>query len=154
MLVRDAEIPRPPPRLLAELLKRRLLRRRDARKALPLAVNRNVYHGLGLVRWDSFFGLDRSIGAVLGGVLFEAIRNVPVPLVAPEQALEVCAALGAVDGIGQLRRQQLDVAALEVGYLELPPVEPHEVPDAVGRCRRFTRLEHRVALGHLLVRRR
>ena len=55
-----------------------------------------------------------------------------VPLVAPEQVLEVCAALGAVDGIGHLRRQQLDVAALEVGYLELLPVEPHEVPDAVG----------------------
>ena len=62
MLVRDAEVPRPPPRLLAELLKRRILRRRNARKALPLAVNRNVYHGLGLVRWDRFFGLDRFIG--------------------------------------------------------------------------------------------
>ena len=334
MLVRDAEVPRPPPRLLLELLQRRLLRRRDAREPLPLAVNRNVYHGLGLIRWDSFFGLDRFIGAVFGGgftqfiqlilrdeaviiykpchalthfgpaqvndafhsthgdvhrlvrvmsicrsklvkrhvvdmrrdicfgaqvavparercvyvrvgnagfwfvrsqelfapvrrrdddvmllakhfhvfaqlgngkgkylfvailcglktqqpgylggivavgshyipvlhrdervevfrldlvvLMFgaQAIRNVPVPLVAPEQALEVCAALGAVDGVGQLRRQQLDVAALEVGYLELPPVEPHEVPDAVGRCRRFARLEHRGALGHLLVRRR
>ena len=62
MLVRDAEVPRSPPRLLAELLKRRILRRRNARKALPLAVNRNVYHGLGLVRWDRFFGLDRFIG--------------------------------------------------------------------------------------------
>ena len=45
MLVRDAEVPRPPPRLLLELLQRRLLRRRDAREPLPLAVNRNVYHG-------------------------------------------------------------------------------------------------------------
>ena len=63
MLVRDAEVPRPPPRLLLELLQRRLLRRRDARKALPLAVNRNVYHGLGLVGWHRFFGLDRFIGS-------------------------------------------------------------------------------------------
>ena len=167
MLVGDAEVPRPPPRLLAELLKRRLLRR-DARKPLPLAVNRDVCHGLGLVRWDRFFGLDRFIGAVLGGFshraallkpgaydgFFQAIRNMPVPLVTAEQALEVCAALGAVDGIWHLRRQQLDVSALEVGYLELPPVEPHEVPYAVGRGRRFAQLEHRGALGHLLVRRR
>ena len=132
MLVRDAEVPRPPPRLLAELLQRRILRRRNARKALPLAVDRDVYYGLSLIGLNWFFGLDRFIGDVFGGALFEAIRNMPVPLVAQEQALEVCAALGAVDGIGHLRRQQLDVAALEVGYLELPPVEPHEVPDAVG----------------------
>ena len=64
--------------------------------------------------------------------MFEVVCNMPVPLVAAEQALEVRPVFGAVDGIGHLRRQQLDVAALEVGYLELPPVEPHEVPDAVG----------------------
>ena len=70
MLVGDAEVPCPTPRLLLELLQRRLLRRRDARKALPLAVNRDVYHGLGLVGWHGFFGLNRFIGAVLGGFLF------------------------------------------------------------------------------------
>ena len=132
MLVRDAEVSRPPPRLLAELLKRRILRRRNARKALPLAVNRNVYHGLGLVGWHRFFGLDRFIGTVLGGVLFEVVCNMPVPLVTPEHALEVCAALGTVDGVGHLRRQQLDVAALQIRYCVLSSVEPHEIPDAVG----------------------
>ena len=62
MLVHDAEVPRPPPRLLAELLQRRLLRRRDARKALPLAVDRDVYGGLGLAGGNGFFELDRFIG--------------------------------------------------------------------------------------------
>ena len=62
MLVRDAEVPCPPPRLLAKLLQRRLLRRRDARKALPLAVDRDVYGGLGLAGGNGFFGLDRFIG--------------------------------------------------------------------------------------------
>ena len=64
--------------------------------------------------------------------MYEVVRNMPVPLVTPEHALEVCAALGTVDGVGHLRRQQLDVAALQIRYCVLSSVEPHEIPDAVG----------------------
>ena len=49
MLVRDAEVPRPAPRLLAELLQRRVLSRLYVREALPLSVDRDVYGRLGLV---------------------------------------------------------------------------------------------------------
>ena len=57
--------------------------------------------------------------------MFEVVRYMPVPLVAPEHTLEVCSALGAVDWVWQLWREQFDIAALEVSYLELAPVEPH-----------------------------
>ena len=45
MVVGDAEVPRPTPRLLAELLQRRILSRLYVRKARPLAVQRDVYGG-------------------------------------------------------------------------------------------------------------
>ena len=102
MVVGDAEVTRPAPRLLAELLQRCVLSCLYVLKALPLAVDRDVYGGLGLTGGGGFFGRNSCDGAALGCVLFEVVRNMPVPLVAPEQALEVCAALGAVDWVWQL----------------------------------------------------
>ena len=71
----------------------------------------------------------------------KVIRDVPVSLVGAEAAFKVRAALRAIDGDGQLWRQQLYIAPLEVGYLVLATLKPYEVPNAVGRRHRVARLD-------------
>ena len=80
----------------------------------------------------------------------KVIRDVPVSLIKAKPALEVRAALSSVNRYGQLWRQQLYIAPLEVGYLVLAAFVPDEVPDAVGRGRRLARLEHWRVLGRRL----
>ena len=92
----------------------------------------------GVIVGDGFRKLLTRVVVCLGS---EVIRDVPVALVCEQPALEVRAALGAVNRDRQLWWQQLDVAALQVGYLVFAPLVPHEVPDAVGRRDRLARLD-------------
>ena len=70
----------------------------------------------------------------------KVVRDVPVSLVGVQPTFKIRTALGAVNRDGHTGRQQLYIAALEVGYLVLAPLKPHEVPDAVGRRHRLARL--------------
>ena len=92
---------------------------------------------LGLVVRDGFrVRLVRIVVQLSGKV----IRDVPVSLIIPQPTFKIRTALGAVNRDGHTGRQQLYIAALEVGYLVLAPLKPHEVPDAVGRRHRLARL--------------
>ena len=104
MRVRDAEVPRPPPRLL---LNSSSAATPPPRRSESPATRRqqDVDHGLGSSDGTGSSSRTGSAALCSAAFLFEVVRKMLIPLVAPEQVLEVCAALGAVDGIGQLRRQ-------------------------------------------------